>query len=226
MKIAFISDIHSNKHGLLEVLKHLKKVDSIICAGDITGYYPFPNEVIKLLIANKVISIIGNHDKYLLVGNAPQNANSLVKDSVSFTKKIITKGSMEYLKNLSTVLDLVIDNKRVQVCHGSPWDNLEERIYPDYSNFERFKNIDSDVIVLGHTHYPMIKNIGNKTIINPGSCGQPRDFNSLSYAIWDTKNDKFEIKRVKWDIEKFKKDALKKGTGNNLFNVFSRTEQN
>lgn len=224
MKIAFISDIHSNKHGLLKVLNHINKVDSIICAGDITGYYPFPNEVIKLLIENKVISIIGNHDNYLLNGNAPQNANLLVKDSVKLTKKIITKESIKYLKSLPTSLNLVIDNKRVLVCHGSPWDNLEERVYPDYSNFERFNNIDSDVIVLGHTHYPMIKNIGNKTIINPGSCGQPRDYNMLSNIIWDTDRNNFIIQRIKWDIEKFKKEALKKGISNNLFNVFSRTE--
>lgn len=223
MKIAFISDIHANSFGLQTVLQNFQDVDKIFCAGDITGYYPFPNEVISLLKKHNVISVIGNHDKYLLNGKAPSDANQLVKESVEFTKNIISDDSFEFVKNLPEKIEITIDDKKVFICHGSPWGFLEERIYPDYANFERFEEINSDIVVLGHTHYPMIKKIGKKTIINPGSCGQPRDYSLLSYAVWDTDSNTFEIKRIEWDIEKFKKEALARGTDPKLLEVFNRS---
>ncbi|PIT88935.1 MAG: metallophosphoesterase [Candidatus Levybacteria bacterium CG10_big_fil_rev_8_21_14_0_10_36_7] len=222
MKIAFISDIHSNNLGLETVLSAMGTVDSIYCIGDITGYYPFPNEVIEEMKARNIISVMGNHDKYILQGFAPEKANEQVLKSVEFTKKIISEESLNYVKSLPEKIEATIDGKKVLICHGSPWDNLEERIYPNFPNFEKFENIEQDIIVLGHTHYPMVVEIGGKIIVNPGSCGQPRDYNLLSYIIWDTTSNLFDIKRVGWDIKRFKKESVKKGVDSKLFEVFSR----
>lgn len=225
MKIAFISDIHGNYEGLITVLKQIGRIDRIICAGDITGYYPFANEVTEKIKKSNILSVRGNHDQYLLDGKAPKSASRKVKESIEFTKKIISKRSLKFLEKLPNRLMFEIKGKKVLVCHGSPWDHLEERIYPDYAHFERFESVDADIIVLGHTHYPLVKKVGRKTIINPGSCGQPRDYNLLSYAIWDTDKNSFEIKRAEWDIAKFKKEAGKKGTDSKLFEVFNRSRE-
>lgn len=221
MKIAFISDIHANSLGLQIVLQQFQDADKIFCAGDITGYYPFPNETIALLKEHNITSVLGNHDKYLINGKAPEGANMQVIESVEFTKNIISDGSLEFLKSLPEKLELAIDNKKIFMCHGSPWNYLEERIYPDYSSFEKFDQLDSDIIVLGHTHYPFVRKVNNKTILNPGSCGQPRDYNLLSYAVWGTDSNTFEIKRMEWDIESFKNEAIKAGTNPELFDVFN-----
>lgn len=222
MKIAIISDIHANIYGLKAVLNDGGNFDKIICAGDVTGYYPFVNEVIDELKKNNAFVVRGNHDQYLTQGFAPESANPSVKKSADFTKKIISEDNLTYLKKLPIKLELLIGGKKVFVCHGSPWNLLEERIYPDYSDFKRFLDLDTDIVVLGHTHYPFIKKIGKKIVVNSGSCGQPRDFNLLSYAIWDTEKNDFEIKRVEWNIDEFKKGALKKGTDPKLFKVFDR----
>lgn len=43
----------------------------------------------------------------------------------------------------------------------------------------------------------------NKTIVNVGSVGQPRDENpEASYALYDTEKEQVEIRRVAYDIEK------------------------
>lgn len=224
MKIIIISDIHSNIYGLKAVLDNCGSFDKILVAGDITGYYPFANEVIDELVKIDALAVKGNHDWYLIQGFPPENSKPQVKKSFDFTKKIISRDSLNYIKELPDKLEFLIEGKKVFVCHGSPWNLLGQRIYPNYSDFEKFRSIDADVIVLGHTHYPFIKMIGNKIIFNPGSCGQPRDYNLLSYAVWDTKKNEFEIKRIEWDIEQFKKEALKKGTDPELFEVFDRTK--
>lgn len=222
MKVAIISDIHGNIHGLKRVFSEISETDKIICAGDITGYYPFINEVINELKKNNVVSVRGNHDQYLIDGKAPEDKKDEIKNSVKRMKKLISEESFNYIKNLPVYIKTTIDKRRVLVTHGSPWNHLEERIYPDYLNFNRFLSLDSDLVILGHTHYPFIKKVGKLTIVNPGSCGQPRDENILSYTIWDTEMNSFENKRLTWDIEKFKKEAKLRGTPDSLFEVFRR----
>ncbi len=45
MRIAVISDIHSNHYALKKVLEDIKKrsIDTIICTGDLVGYLPLLN---------------------------------------------------------------------------------------------------------------------------------------------------------------------------------------
>ncbi|MCC0650933.1 metallophosphoesterase family protein, partial [Clostridioides sp. ZZV15-6598] len=49
MKIAAISDIHSNIYALDAVLDNIKvhNIDMVVCVGDLVGYGTRPNEVIK-----------------------------------------------------------------------------------------------------------------------------------------------------------------------------------
>lgn len=223
MKIAIISDIHGNIHGLKRVLSDLPKIDTIICAGDITGFYPFINEVINELKKNNVISVRGNHDQYLIDGRAPEGKRGEIKNSVERMKKLISVEGFDYIKNLPEYIKTTFDKRRVLITHSSPWNHLEERIYPDYPNFDRFLNVGADVVILGHTHYPLVKKVGKITIVNPGSCGQPRDENRLSYTLWDTKMNSFENRRLVWDIERFIKEAKSMGTEDSLFEVFKRT---
>ncbi|MEF3419289.1 metallophosphoesterase family protein, partial [Escherichia coli] len=61
MKIAVISDIHSNIYALDAVLADIetKDVDITVCTGDLVGYGTKPNEVIETLKKNKILTIMG-----------------------------------------------------------------------------------------------------------------------------------------------------------------------
>lgn len=224
MLIQIISDIHGNSDGLHAVLDDAGKVDKVICAGDLTGYYPFVNEVIDIMKEKHIITIRGNHDLYLLKG-VPPIANNIVKESVEAMKKFISTDNLSYLATLPESLSLTIDRKKVLIFHGSPWDSMEGRVYPDFPDFDRFSQIDADVVVLGQTHHPIIKYIGNITVVNPGSCGQPRDYNFLSYTLWNTTTNTFMNKRISWDIDAFVKKAKAKGIPDEYFEVFKRTKK-
>jgi predicted phosphodiesterase len=52
---------------------------------------------------------------------------------------------------------------------------------------ERCAEKKADVIVLGHTHYPMSQQIGKTLLINPGSVGQPRNRQpGAHWALFET----------------------------------------
>jgi putative phosphoesterase len=196
VKIGIISDIHSNAYALNSVMQELTGMDLIFCAGDITGYYPFVNEVFYIIDRNPVIIIQGNHDAYLC-GDKIKNLSRIDNISLDYTKTIITPYNLVSLKMASKRMEISVDGLKFLIVHGSPWDELEEYVYPDYPFFEKFYSVAADVVILGHTHYPMIKEIGDKLIINPGSCGQPRDYDPrASFAIFDTSTRKATINRV------------------------------
>jgi diadenosine tetraphosphatase ApaH/serine/threonine PP2A family protein phosphatase len=46
--------------------------------------------------------------------------------------------------------------------------------------------INADVLIVGHTHTPFIRTVGNTTIVNPGSLGQPKTGRPFAcYAVWE-----------------------------------------
>lgn len=198
MLIGLISDIHANRAALKAVLEALAGVDQIWCAGDITGYYPDPNGVIDDLMANQVDCIKGNHDWYL--ENPPAITNDILQQSLDLTRSRITPANKNTLQRLPLSRTYHRDGLYIRMYHGSPWDILEEYIYPDYNQFEKFSEPDADIIILGHTHYPMLKKIRDKLVINPGSCGQPRDGNThAAYAVLDTRRRTASLKRISYD---------------------------
>lgn len=192
-----ISDIHANVYGLRAVLHKLKNADIILCAGDVTGYYTFVNETFDLLAKYKVQFIRGNHDDFLFQKEFPDNP--IYQQSINFTRANILPENLQRLKKIPDTKNLALGGMRLKMYHGSPWGM--KYIYPDFADFDHFKSISADVIILGHTHFPMIKKVGKKIIVNPGSCGQPRDNNPrASFALLDTETGKIVIKRVAYNL--------------------------
>ena len=66
------------------------------------------------------------------------------------------------------------------------------------------KQMNANIILFGHNHLQCHAYCGDKLIINPGSCGQPLDFNNnAAYTILDITNNGFNVleKRVAYDVE-------------------------
>src|SRR5215475_9716523 len=174
LRIGLISDIHANVYGLEAALSAIQKanVNLIICAGDIVGYYPFINETIDLLRAEKILCIMGNHDA-ILVGRLSVEDARWRQYMLDYTAKVIRLDNLEWIDQLPLTLSLDLQGLGGKVYHGSPWSPLTEYIYPDHNDFGRFGYLKTDFVVLGHTHWPLLQKVNEITIINPGSCGQP-----------------------------------------------------
>lgn len=226
MKIALLADAHANSVALEAVLRDVERHDVRyrIFAGDAVGYYPYVNEVCTMLREQADWCIKGNHDAFV-TGRLPAAEEKRKAYALDYTLKVISRENMAWLTGLPEFLEIEIEGKVFRIYHGSPWDHLEEYIYPDYGFFERFDTIDADFVVLGHTHYPMVRRMGNTTIINPGSCGQPRDYiPEASYALLDTVSGEVDICRVVYDYRRVMRELDALGFDNAVKNILIRTK--
>ena len=200
MKFGIISDIHANPYGLDAVIQRLHSCDIILCAGDITGYNTSVNEVFDILEEHNVIFIRGNHDEWLLharIGAFP----SILGRSIEYTRNKISEDNLTKLRSAPESYEGQFDGLTIKMYHGSPWDPLRQYIDPDYIFFESFIGIDADLIILGHTHIPFIR----ENVVNPGSCGISRDNDPrASYGFFDTSTNEITLGRVKYDMRQEK----------------------
>jgi len=229
MKIGVFADIHGNIYAFDKILKSLKAevTDLNIFCGDICGYYYYQNEIIDILREmNSLICVAGNHDRMFLAmleSNALEEEYSrLYGRSAILLKKSIKKKNLQFIESLPD--KYIFDNYHIAVFHGSPWDKLNGYVYPTDS-LDRFEELPYAYILLGHTHYPMDRCIKHIRVVNPGSCGQPRDCNEPSYAILDLSQKTVELKRLRYNTDLMIRDVLRHEESNSyLTAVLKRTE--
>jgi len=205
MKVGLIADLHSNLAALKAVLKCMPRVDQLICVGDLVGYAAEPNEVVKLVRAKRMQTVMGNHD-YAAVTRDVRGFNPLAAQAALWTAEHLHKENLEYLSNLPTRLTRSYGKQKLYVVHGSPRDPLNEYIFPDTPNrmlAELVRDLDADIVMIGHTHMPIERVIFGKLVINPGGVGQPRDRDPrASYAILNLgKEVKVSFHRVDYDVK-------------------------
>jgi len=163
----------------------------VLCAGDIVYQYRFSNEVLARLRERGARSILGNHDKTVLY-----SPNHPIRSSPT-----IDLFYLRYLGELPTNISIDLGAHRLQMFHGSPWDDEAGRITPylypqDKRQFDRLSEITADVVVLGHTHVPYAHQLGSTLVVNPGSCSEPRDgTNTPCCAVIDSETLEVEFRR-------------------------------
>ncbi|MCZ7635918.1 MAG: metallophosphoesterase family protein [Verrucomicrobia bacterium] len=81
------------------------------------------------------------------------------------------------------------------------------------------------LLVLGHTHYPMVKVVNGITVVNPGSVGQPRNsIPGAHWAVWDTARMAIDLRCEKYDYQQVVAESrVRHPELPYLANVLSRT---
>ena len=195
MKIAFISDIHGNYPALTAVLEKIDElgVKSIFCLGDTVGYFPDINECISTLRFRGILSVIGNHDWYLIGGRCLRS--TLVNECIDYQKSIIENGNLKWLESLPIHREFA----GIRMVHGGWSDPLDEYLHPTLNYFDEIRG---NIFVSGHSHKSQVFYAKDKVWCNPGSVGRPRDGDwRPSFALLD--QGKFQIYRVNYDIESY-----------------------
>ncbi len=214
MRFAVLGDVHGNKYALESVFKDIEKqsIDFVVSTGDLIGYMPFVNEVIRMMKDKKVLVVQGNHDqvigegKQVLDGEIQNLSYKEIQKDASriFTNWAITEENREYLKNLPKNLQLECNNKKLVVVHGSPR-SIEEYLYGLDEILEPIAvGTEYDAVVCGHTHIPYAKTVKGTEFINAGSVGKPKHGdNRATYVIIEVIEEKIktEVRYVTYDVD-------------------------
>jgi putative phosphoesterase len=230
MKLGVFSDIHGNLFSFENIYVELKreKCDLYLFLGDICGYYYRQKEIMDMLAdLPHLAAIAGNHDTLFLKSLEDEELMRSYTHkyglSSQFLKETIDSNHLDFLRNLPGEFHL--ETEGIAAFHGSPWDPLEEYIYPD-SPMERFKELPFKLVFLGHTHRPMDIKLQGIRVINPGSAGQPRDGGWPTYALYDTGTKELKIKQVPYNVNALV-DEIKKRKDENpyLIRVLHRIKE-
>ncbi len=207
MKIAVISDIHSNLDSFEAVIKSLPEYDKLICLGDIVGYGPQPNEVVERLIQLQPTTVLlGNHDHAVVTGDTSDFSQHAAV-AVEWTRERISQTNLAYLSHLQPSAKMEIGGTSLALYHGSPRDPLAEYVYPGIPAASAKKLVHesgAQLVFLGHTHVPMLYSFEGEMLGNPGSVGQPRDGDPrASFAILTLTKEKlaFDVTRIEYNID-------------------------
>ncbi|MFQ5987090.1 MAG: metallophosphoesterase family protein [Thermoplasmata archaeon] len=210
MRLALISDVHSNLPALEVVLEATEEAgaERVLNAGDIVGYNPYPNEVVSLLQSRGVASIQGNHDRAALSGDASW-FNPYAARAIDWTRRQLDTASERFLAGLPIELDTNSADTTIRLVHGSPADP-DEYVFPHQADADLLRLAGTEVLVMGHTHVPFVKKTKDGLLLNPGSVGQPRDGDPrASWAVLDLPEGDAELRRSTYDVEAIHEKILR-----------------
>lgn len=192
-RIAFLTDIHGNLHGLTAVLAAIRREapDLILVGGDLTYKFPYPRETLELLATVEYQAVAGNTDRYVTAWAEPDAWPTWLPEAgaphARWTRTQIGEAWAARIAALPLTRDINVAGGtggagEVLLFHGVPGNpfigihgapgpnNLHPRwALPDADLDRHLTGIRARLILAGHTHVPLIRPWRGSTIVNPGA---------------------------------------------------------
>ena len=169
-----LSDIHGNADALKKVLEHAGDWDFVWVLGDLVDYGPEPHIVIDMIKDLKPDAIVrGNHDNAVAFNVdckcSPKTHELSVYTRNMISFKLLSREQIGWLKTLPLTREIVVDHRRYYLVHGRLLNPLYGYLKPDMprKEFLRYlrrstfdtKPINTDYLVVGHTHSAFVTEI-------------------------------------------------------------------
>ena len=227
MRIALLSDIHSNFQALQACLRHAKKqgVDRFAVLGDLVGYGGDPVAVVERvekMQQDGAIVLMGNHDE-AVIGNE-KTLNESARQSAVWTRQQLSPEAMNYLRALPLSAQL----GNLLMVHASAYQPEKFHYLIDADDVMAcIKAAETSMptmrlVAVGHVHEQRLWHYSGRQntaaayrpiagamidllptrrwVATIGSVGQPRDGNpAASYAIVDLAQSRICFFRVPYD---------------------------
>ncbi len=219
MRIAIVSDVHSNLTALRAVLRHAEAggaIDAVWCLGDIVGYGAEPSQTIATLREWPLTSVAGNHDLAAVRMMSVEDFNPVAAEAALWTADQLTADEQLFLLDLP----LTVIAGAFTLVHGSLREPVWEYLLDAEQATAQFALQTTPYSLIGHSHIlfwveeraagPSFHRAGDGTtlelgdrrlIVKPGSAGQPRDGDPrVSYVLYDEGAATLTWRRVAYDI--------------------------
>lgn len=211
-RIAILNDIHSCYLILEQILKDLKKddIDEYFIGGDsITDGFQ-DNEVLNTLKnlpstfinGNRELSVLNDYEK---IKNFYQWGNTI------YSCEHLNKENKEFISKLPIYKIITIENQKICISHGSPYNVRDLVAKNDYDMFDKLiDDFNCDIYLFAHTHHAFYTKYKGKLFINSGSISSPTDGPRSSYGLLTINQDKinYEQRYYYYNFEDLKKYYL------------------
>ena len=220
MRVAVVSDIHSNLHALEAVLAAIEAEapDELWCLGDLVGYGPRPNECCAAIAERADVCLAGNHDLAVQGTLDLEEFGGEAAVAARWTREVLTPEAQALLDRLEPQGSA----HGVALYHGSARDPVWEYVLNDEAALATLELADSPLVLVGHSHVALkvvqtgdeleggvaaadteLELGGVRALLNPGSVGQPRDSDPrAAYLLLDLDAQNASFRRVEYDIER------------------------
>jgi diadenosine tetraphosphatase ApaH/serine/threonine PP2A family protein phosphatase len=229
MRVAIVSDIHSNLHALEAVLAAIdtEAPDELWCLGDLVGYGPRPNECCATIAERADVCLAGNHDLAVrgTIDLAEFGGEAAV--AAGWTRTVLEPQAQALLARLTPKGAA----HGVALYHGSARDPIWEYVLDDEAALATLELAGSPLVLVGHSHVALLvvqsgeeltggvaaagtelELGGVRALLNPGSVGQPRDGDPrAAYVLLDLDAQRAAFRRVEYDIEQTQRQIREAG---------------
>ncbi len=229
MRVAVVSDIHSNLHALEAVLAAIdaEAPDELWCLGDLVGYGPRPNECCAAVAERADVCLAGNHDLAVRGTIDLEEFGGEAAVAASWTRDVLSSEAQELLDRLEPTGAA----HGVALYHGSARDPIWEYVLTDASAVATLELADSPLVLVGHSHVALqialsgdelegalapagteVDVDGVRALLNPGSVGQPRDEDPrAAYLLLDLDARRASFRRVEYDVARTQREIRDAG---------------
>jgi len=235
VRVAVISDIHSNLPALEQVLAAVEEesVEELWCLGDLVGYNAQPEECARIVLDRSDICLAGNHD---LVVNGAISSRVFTHDAAAaaaYARETMTEETLERLRTLVPTGE----RHDVALYHASPRDPVWEYVIDNRTAAACMEVQSQRVSLVGHSHVPLMYGMregdaqafggyvregtqplgDGRRLLNPGSVGQPRDGDPrAAYLVLDLGEATATWRRVEYDVARTQQAVLDAGLPRSL----------
>lgn len=229
MRVAVVSDIHSNLHALDAVLAAIdaEAPDELWCLGDLVGYGPRPNECCAAIAERADVCLAGNHDLAVRGTIDLEEFGGEAEVAARWTCGVLQPRAQEFLERLVPEGSV----HGVRLYHGSARDPIWEYVLSDEAALATLDLAASPLVLVGHSHVALrlaqsdgdlaggvavagteLLFGGARALLNPGSVGQPRDNDPrAAYLLLDLDAQRASFRRVDYDIERTQREMRDAG---------------
>jgi predicted phosphodiesterase len=229
MRVAVVSDIHSNLHALEAVLAAIdaEAPDELWCLGDIVGYGARPNDCCAAIAERADVCLAGNHDLAVRGTIDLGEFGGEAGVAARWTRDVLEPEAQELLDRLEPQGAA----HGVALYHGSARDPIWEYVLSDEAAFVTIALANAPLVLVGHSHVALqivlsgeeisgggapdgteLELDGAQALLNPGSVGQPRDNDPrAAYLLLDLDAQRASFRRVEYDVARTQQEMREAG---------------